>query len=184
MEKPTGFWSGQECWGLRKRQTLTCDILPLTFLVLAFQWTKEGGRRCRGKRESEGIGREGEREGSKECVCGNGRKTTQSWRVRCDVTMCVPCLGSLFQRSSIFYLFLKNRNFFLFLGAVFFKKFKYLFLLIFEIKSVLFVDILMMWATCGFGYIIQHPFKATCLILCPQDGVMQGAARLSCSQVF
>lgn len=68
VEKPSGFWSGQECWGLRKRQTLTCDILPLTFLVLAFQWTKEGGRWCRGKRESEGIRRKqcGEVDGERE----------------------------------------------------------------------------------------------------------------------
>lgn len=73
-----------ECWGLRKRQTRTCDILPLAFLVLAFQWTKEGGRRCRGKRKSEGIGREGvERwmgKGSQER--NEGRKTVTRQRSR------------------------------------------------------------------------------------------------------
>lgn len=59
------------CWGRRKRQTHThtCDILPLAFLVLAFQWTKEGGRGC--AREWEGrVLRGGWQEGVRSVMTG------------------------------------------------------------------------------------------------------------------
>lgn len=42
-----------KCWG----PTCTCYILPLAFLILAFQWTKERGRRRGGKAKAEWIGR-------------------------------------------------------------------------------------------------------------------------------